>query len=278
MSYTQLTLPQKGFHITHKTVLTGFALLLVSSVFAVLVATFIKVDNSNQELAMKLAKYSTTKPVSAITTPGADSGAQQSLIPVDKAEVQALLEKLQAIALVPLSEAPTLATVVETNKLRSEAFFKNAEVDDKLFIYQQAQIAILYRPSVEKIVNMATLLDQSGGKAPVQTVPQLTQAPPSASSASSGAQLQYKLALYFATDSASLRAKVGKALGSLPNIEVTREALTRGTDYSGATIIDLKGGQSAIVAELVNKLGGKVGELPEAEDRPNADILAIIAE
>lgn len=275
MSYTQLTLPQKGFHITHKTVLTGFALLLVSSVFAVLVATFVKVDNSNQELAMKLAKYSTTKPVSAITTPGADSGAQQSLIPVDKAEVQAFLEKLQAIALVPLSEAPTLATVVETNKLRSEAFFKNAEVDDKLFIYQQAQIAILYRPSVEKIVNMATLLDQSGGKVPAQTVPQLTQAPPSASS---GAQLQYKLALYFATDSASLRAKVGKALGSLPNIEVTREALTRGTDYSGATIIDLKGGQSAIVAELVNKLGGKVGELPEAEDRPNADILAIIAE
>lgn len=275
MSYTELTLPQKGFHITHKTVLTGFALLLVSSVFAVLVATFVKVDNSNQELAMKLAKYSTTKPVSAITTPGADSGAQQSLIPVDKAEVQAFLEKLQAIALVPLSEAPTLATVVETNKLRSEAFFKNAEVDDKLFIYQQAQIAILYRPSVEKIVNMATLLDQSGGKVPAQTVPQLTQAPPSASS---GAQLQYKLALYFATDSASLRAKVGKALGSLPNIEVTREALTRGTDYSGATIIDLKGGQSAIVAELVNKLGGKVGELPEAEDRPNADILAIIAE
>ncbi len=275
MSYTELTLPQRGFHFTHKTVLTGFSLLLVSSVFAVLVATFVKVDNSNQELAMKLSKYSTTKPVSAITTPDASSGAQQSLIPVDKAEVQALLEKLQSIALVPLSEAPTLATVVETDKLRTEAFFKNAEIDDKLFIYQQAQIAILYRPSVEKIVNMATLLDQSGSKMPVQTAPQVTQPP---TSASSGAQLQYTLAVYFATDSATLRAKAGKALSSIENIEVTKEALTRGTDYTGATIIDLKGGQDAIVAELVNKLGGNTGELPPEEDRPDADILAIIAE
>jgi hypothetical protein len=133
----------------------------------------------------------------------------------------------------------------------------------------------LYRPSVEKIVNMATLFDQSGGQAKKPTVPQVKGA---SAQASAGAQLQYKLAIYFATDSATLRAKVGKALNTIPSIEVVKEALTRGTEYKGATIIDLKGGQSTIVAELVKKLGGQKGTLPEDEDKPDADILAIIAE
>ena len=275
MTYTHLTLPKKGFHITHKTILGALSLLIVTSVFIVLVLTYMKIENTNLELAQKLSKFSTTKPVSAIATPAAGAGAQQSLIPVDKAEVQGFLDTLQSIALVPLDEAPTLATIVDVSKLREEVFFKNAEVDDKLFVYQQAQIAILYRPSVEKIVNMATLFDQSGGKAKT-TVP--AQVKGASTEASPGAQLQYKLAIYFASDSASLRAKVGKALNTIPNVEVTKEALTRGTEYKGAIIVDLKGGQSTIVTELAKKLGGKVGSLPEEEDKPDADILAIIAE
>lgn len=268
MTYTHLTLPKKGFHITHKTILGALSLLIVTSVFIVLVLTYMKIEGNNLELAQKLSKFSTTKPVSAIATPATGTGSQQSLIPVDKAQVQEFLDKLQSIALVPLDEAPTLATIVDTSKLREEVFFKNAEIDDKLFVYQQAQLAILYRPSVEKIVNMATLFDQSGGK----------QVKGASKQASSGAQLQYKLAVYFATDSASLRAKVGKALNTIPSVEVVKEALTRETTYTGVIIVDLKGGQSTIVTELAKKLGGETGSLPEGEDKPDADILAIIAE
>ena len=275
MTYTQLTLPQKGFRVTHKTILGVLSLLIVTSVFIVLVLTYIKIEDKNLELAQKLSKFSTAKPVSAIATPAVGAGAQQSLIPVDKAQVQEFLDKLQSIALVPLDEAPTLATIVDISKLREEAFFKKAEIDDKLFVYQQAQLAILYRPSVEKIVNMATLFDQSGGKAKTAVAPQVRGA---STQASSGAQLQYKLAVYFATDSATLRAKVGKALNTIPSVEVVKEALTRGTEYKGAIIVDLKGGQSTIVTEIAKKLGGKTGSLPEEEDKPDADILAIIAE
>jgi hypothetical protein len=275
MTYTQLTLPQKGFHITHKTILGALSLLIITSLFVVLVLTYVKIEDNNLELAQKLSKFSTTKPVSAIATPAAGAGAQQSLVPVDKAQVQEFLDKLQSIALVPLDEAPTLATIVDISKLREEAFFKNAEIDDKLFVYQQAQLAILYRPSVEKIVNMATLFDQSGGKAKSPASPQVQG---SSTQATSGAQLQYKLAVYFATDSSLLRAKVGKALNTMPSIEVVKEALTRETTYTGVTIVDLKGGQSTIVTELVKKLGGEKGSLPEGEDKPDADILAIVAE
>ena len=280
MTYTHLTLPKKGFHVSHKTILGFLSLLIVTSVFIVLILTYVKIEDNNLELAQKLSKFSTTKPVSAIVTPSPADGSAQALVPVDKAEVQAFLDKLQSIVLVPLDEAPTLATIVDISKLREEVFFKNAEVDDKLFVYQQAQLAVLYRPSVEKIVNMATLFDQSGGKAkaPASTSPQVKGATAQTPQASSGAQLQYKLAIYFATDSASLRAKVGKALNTIPSIEVTKEALTRETTYTGVTIVDLKGGQSTIVTELAKKLGGKAGSLPEGEDKPDADILAIVAE
>ena len=272
MTYTHLTLPEKKTRITHKTILGGFAILIAISVFMVMIFAYLRIEKSNQQLAQKISKYTSSKPVSAIATP---PGAQQSLVPVDPAEVQGYLDVLQAIVLVPLDEAPTLATVMDVSKLTNEAFFMKAQVEDKLFVYQQAQLAILYRPSVQKIVNMATLLDQSGGKA---KTPSPAQVKGASAQASDGAQLQYKLAIYFASDSASLRAKVGKALSTIPTVEVTQEALTRGTEYKGVTIVDIKGGQSTIVAELVRKLGGKVGTLPEEEDKPEADILAIVAE
>ena len=162
MTHTRLTLPSKGFHITHKTLLDGLILLIVTSVYLVMILAYLRVESRNQELTQKINTFSTTRPVSAITTPAVPSGAQQSLIPVDKAEVQALLTKLQSIALVPTDESPTLATVVAVEKLRDEVFFRNAALDDKLFVYGQARLAVLYRPSIEKIVNMATLFDQSG--------------------------------------------------------------------------------------------------------------------
>jgi hypothetical protein len=186
MTHTRLTLPSKGFHITHKTLLDGLILLIVTSVSLVMILVYMKVETANQGLAQKISAYSTARPVAAITTPAASSETQQSLIPVDKAEVQALLTKLQSIALVPADEAPTLATVVEIDKLRKEVFFAHAALDDKLFVYQHARLAVLYRPSVEKIVNMATLFDQSAN--PTQP-PSLSPTGNTTPEASPGAQL-----------------------------------------------------------------------------------------
>ncbi len=274
MTYTHLTLPNTSFRITHATIARGFALVIALSLFTVLGLNYISIEKNNQKLAQKISKFSTS-PVSAIANPDG-AGAQQSLVPVDKAEVTALLEKLQSLAVVPLDEAPTLATVVELEKLKNEVFFTHAELGDKLFVYQQARLAVLYRPDVAKIVNMANLFDQSGGKTDKKASgPQVKGV---AKQASAGAQMQYKLAIYYATDSAQLREKVGKALSAIPNVEVATEALTREVTYKGTTIVDLKGGQDAIVAELVKKFGGKKGNLPPEEDLPDTDILAIVGE
>lgn len=51
------------------------------------------------------------------------------------------------------NEEPAVATVEDKEKVQSE-FFRAAENGDKLLIYKEAKKVILYRPSVDRIVEV----------------------------------------------------------------------------------------------------------------------------
>jgi hypothetical protein len=57
----------------------------------------------------------------------------------------------------PSDETPTLATVKDASKLKSQPFFKNAQDGDKALIYSRASKAVLYRPSTKKVVEYTTI-------------------------------------------------------------------------------------------------------------------------
>lgn len=63
--------------------------------------------------------------------------------------------RLAKLILLPANETPTIATVSDSTKLRSQAFYDNAKNDDVLFVYNKAHKAILYRPSTNMIINVA---------------------------------------------------------------------------------------------------------------------------
>ena len=50
-------------------------------------------------------------------------------------------------------EEPAIATVEDKEKVQSE-FFRAAENGDKLLIYKEAKKVILYRPSIDRIVEV----------------------------------------------------------------------------------------------------------------------------
>lgn len=50
-------------------------------------------------------------------------------------------------------ETPALATVEDQNKLSSE-FLRSAEDGDKLLVFKNAKKVILYRPSIDKIIEV----------------------------------------------------------------------------------------------------------------------------
>lgn len=80
--------------------------------------------------------------------------AQQTSAQDETAQLVAEVSKLMVL---PQNEQPTIATVTDLAKLQGQPFFANAQVGDKVLIYSQAGKAILYRPSENKIIELAPL-------------------------------------------------------------------------------------------------------------------------
>lgn len=62
----------------------------------------------------------------------------------------------------PKEETPTIATISDKEKLKGQVFFDAAENGDVLFAYTTAMKAILYRPSTNKIINVAPIAINPG--------------------------------------------------------------------------------------------------------------------
>lgn len=72
-----------------------------------------------------------------------------------KAQVSDAVASIGKLVDLPSGETPTLATVNDPAKLKGQAFFANSKVGDQVLIYTQAKKAILYRPSTNKIIEIA---------------------------------------------------------------------------------------------------------------------------
>jgi hypothetical protein len=75
---------------------------------------------------------------------------------ITKNEIADLVAKISVSMDLP-AEQPTLATILEADKLKDQPFFINAQNGDKVLIYAEAKKAILYRPSTNKIVEVSPL-------------------------------------------------------------------------------------------------------------------------
>lgn len=72
-------------------------------------------------------------------------------------EVKMITDKLGTLMELPSDEEPTVATVLDKEKLTDQAFFAKAENGDKVVIYTKASKAILYRQSANKIIEVAPI-------------------------------------------------------------------------------------------------------------------------
>jgi len=70
-------------------------------------------------------------------------------------ETKLLKERVGKFIELPTDEEPTIATVTDADRLREQPFFANAQNGDRVFIFTRAHKAILYRPSTNKIIEVA---------------------------------------------------------------------------------------------------------------------------
>lgn len=72
-------------------------------------------------------------------------------------EIKQLISKINQIYLSPEGEIPTVATVTDPEVLKEKLFFTLAQKGDKVFIYSHFGKAVLYRPSINKIVEIVSV-------------------------------------------------------------------------------------------------------------------------
>jgi hypothetical protein len=74
--------------------------------------------------------------------------------PAANKQVNDVIKNVSKITVVPVNETPTVATVLNADKLKGQAFFDGTKNGDKILIYAKQNRGIIYRPSTNQIVNI----------------------------------------------------------------------------------------------------------------------------
>jgi hypothetical protein len=183
-------------------------------------------------------------------------------------EVKRVVGVVSKIMILP-DEVPTLATVTDATKLTSQRFFKNAQNGDKVLIFSLASKAVLYRPKINKIVEVASVqpTDQS---LPSSDNAQLTQ------TSAQVVNAQMQLSLDNGTSTIGLTTKLEKKItDKFPDVVIKSKETAARNDYQQTIIIDITGKYKQRVSDLATFLGAKVATLPQGESSPDADALII---
>lgn len=182
-----------------------------------------------------------------------------------KEEIKKLSGLVSKLMELPQGEDPTIATVTDKEKLKDQAFFVKTENGDKLLIYPQAKKAILYRPSTNKVIDVAPV-----------NIGQTAEASGSGSVAGAATKAA-RIALYNGTATVGLTKTVEKQLvDKVKNIQIVAKENAKKKDYTKTLVVDLNGTLGQAAAQLAQAMGGEVGSLPEGETKPDADLLVIL--
>lgn len=177
-----------------------------------------------------------------------------------KEEAKALVAKVGALISVPSDEQPTIATVTDPEKLKSQAFFAAAKIGDKVLIFTVAKKAILYRPSENKIIEVSPVT--IGG-----------------ASATGSATLKesVRFALYNGTSTVGLTKRIEPILKSkIADATVVIKENAKKNDYTKTILVDVTGKNSVRAAEFAKVLGYTVESLPPGEIAPKDGEFLII--
>ncbi len=74
-----------------------------------------------------------------------------------QAEVKDVLAKVGKLIELPTGEEPTIATVQDAERIKSQPFFSKAQNGYRVILYSNAKLAIMFDEKANKIINVGTI-------------------------------------------------------------------------------------------------------------------------
>lgn len=173
-----------------------------------------------------------------------------------KSDMLLAVSRVGKLIILPDNEIPTYGTVADVSKLKNQVFFQKAVDGDEILIYQKAKMTILYRKSINKIVNIGPIIVGASGS------PYVT------------ARFAIKNGSSNTAFSATIEARIRQLY---PNATIiSNEPASR--NYPGTIAIDLTKKNQPLDEQVSDALGIKAGKAPLGEPLPDGDILIIIGD
>lgn len=186
-------------------------------------------------------------------------------------EVKQLVETISQFMELP-EETPTLATVTDKTRLEKQLFFQKAQNGDKVLIFPQAQKAILYRPSTQKIIEVASVRTADNDLTSSQ------ETSPSAKELDA-VQAPISVVLYNGTAIEGVTLAFQQKLTTkFSNFEVVAKGYAAKRDYQKTLVIDISGENPDLVSNITSEFGAKISTLPEEEASPASQLLIIVGQ
>lgn len=171
-------------------------------------------------------------------------------------QLQATLKKVDRLIVLPKDEEPTLATITDKGKI-SDPFLAKGENGDQVLIYYKAKKAIIYRPRLNKIVDIG----------PVAVDPSIDEVKDT------------KIVIRNGTTNQDLTAEVqDKIKKAFPQVNIISTGSTSRSNFPSTIVVDLtETSKYNLVGSIAREIGGQRGVLPFSEPSPEgAEILVII--
>ena len=176
-------------------------------------------------------------------------------------EVDKLVSEVAKLIDLPDDEKPTIATVRDPQKVKDQPFFEKAQENDKVLIYNNAKLAILYRPSEKKVLNFAPINIGEGQN----------------DASSKSTEKEMKFIILNGTTVAGLAGRYQQKLQEkVAGAKIISIGNAKDNNVADTFIIDSSGKQTSVLEDLAKNLGVKVGTLPQDQLDTDADFIIIV--
>lgn len=175
-----------------------------------------------------------------------------------------LLSEVGKIMDLPADETPTITTVNEHDKTKTESIFTNAHNGDKVIAYLTSKRVILYRPSENKIIDVGFINGANPTSSPTSAPTPITKT--------------MKVFIFNGTNIVGATKHFEAELLRLyTDVQILGRASATKTEYTDSILIDLTGSRAEDATRIATDLGITVGTLPEGEKAPEgSDFLLLV--